>query len=151
MVNAHSEGVTVGKGLFGTEPEEPGTMAEQLNISSTEAVEYFFDRGWTDGLPIVPPTPDLVEKLLGVVDLAPDAVLGSVPERDRHLTAEKAAIAVNRAFVSEVRDDMRRTLCEADARGEMPFPPIDNTRPLFFSEEWLKGGKGRRDALNLDA
>jgi hypothetical protein len=67
-------------------------MAEQLNISSTEAVEYFFDRGWTDGLPIVPPTPDLVEKLLGVVDLAPDAVLGSVPERDRHLTAEKAAI-----------------------------------------------------------
>ena len=37
-------------------------MAEQLNLSSSEAIEYFFDRGWTDGLPVVPPTPDLVEE-----------------------------------------------------------------------------------------
>ena len=69
----------------------------------------------------------------------------------RGRTAEKAAIAVNRAFVSEVRDEMRRALREADARGEMPFPPIENTRPLFFSEEWLKGGKGHGDALDVDA
>ena len=67
-------------------------MAEQLNLSSSEAIEYFFDRGWTDGLPVVPPTPDLVDEFLAVVDLEPNAVLGSIPERDRQLTAEKAAI-----------------------------------------------------------
>ena len=67
-------------------------MAEQLNLSTTDAVEYFFDRGWTDGLPIVPPTPELVEECLAIVGLEADDILGSVSERDRHLTAEKAAI-----------------------------------------------------------
>jgi hypothetical protein len=67
-------------------------MTEQLNLSSSEAVEYFFERGWTDGLPVVPPTPDLVAEFLGVVGLGPDVILGSVPERNRDLTVEKAAI-----------------------------------------------------------
>jgi hypothetical protein len=55
-------------------------------------VEDYFERGWTDGLPIVPPTPESVERFLDFAGLAPDLVLGAVPTRDVVVTAEHAAI-----------------------------------------------------------
>jgi hypothetical protein len=57
-----------------------------------ELLEDYFDRGWTDGLPIVPPTPELVEAFLAYAGLGPDEVLGSVPTREVVATAEKVAI-----------------------------------------------------------
>ena len=55
-------------------------------------VEDYSERGWTDGLPIVPPTPESVERFLDAAGLAPDFVLGAVPTRDVVVTAEHAAI-----------------------------------------------------------
>ncbi len=55
-------------------------------------VEDYYERGWTDGLPIVPPTPESVERFLDQAGLAPDVVLGAVPTRDVVVTAEHAAI-----------------------------------------------------------
>ena len=49
-------------------------------------------RGWTDGLPVVPPVPERVERFLAVAGLDPAAVLGSVPTRDATVTAELVAI-----------------------------------------------------------
>ncbi len=57
-----------------------------------EAMETFVERGWTDGLPIVPPTPDRVEAALAGAGLPGDTVLGRVPERRRTVTAEKVAV-----------------------------------------------------------
>ena len=57
-----------------------------------ELVEDYHRRGWTDGLPIVPPTPDAVERFLDAAGLAGDDVLGSVPTREVVVTAEHAAI-----------------------------------------------------------
>lgn len=54
--------------------------------------EAYHARGWTDGLPIVAPTPERVEACLAVAGLAPDAVLGEVPTREVRVTAEHAAI-----------------------------------------------------------
>ncbi len=28
--------------------------------SGTDLVEYYFEQGWTDGLPVVPPTPEKI-------------------------------------------------------------------------------------------
>ncbi len=56
-----------------------------------DAIEECYRRGWTDGLPVVPPTPDRVAAMLDYVGLAPDLVLGEVPVRRRELTAEQAA------------------------------------------------------------
>ncbi|WP_370327867.1 hypothetical protein [Euzebya sp.] len=67
--------------------------AELLDVEEADVQERFFDEGWTDGLPIVPPTPDRVLDMLlagGVTD--PDDVLGTVPQRGIAVTAEKAAI-----------------------------------------------------------
>jgi hypothetical protein len=57
------------------------------------ANELYQDNGWTDGLPIVPPTEALVGACLDFGRLAPDAVVGVEPVRRRRITAEKVAIA----------------------------------------------------------
>ncbi len=64
-----------------------------LEVGDADVQELFFDRGWTDGLPIVPPTPDRVTAMLASGGVEPTELLGTVPQRDRGVTAEKAAIA----------------------------------------------------------
>jgi hypothetical protein len=58
-----------------------------------EAIETYFERGWTDGLPVVPPTPERVARFLEAAGLAPQEVIGEVPTRgELKITAEKLAI-----------------------------------------------------------
>ncbi len=54
--------------------------------------EYFHARGWTDGLPVVPPTADAVAEHLAWAGLAPDHLIGVEPVRARAVTAEKVAV-----------------------------------------------------------
>jgi len=56
-----------------------------------DAIEECYRRGWTDGLPVVPPTPDRVSAMLDYVDLDAAHILGEVPVRRRILTAGQAA------------------------------------------------------------
>jgi hypothetical protein len=56
------------------------------------AQEFFHSRGWTDGLPVVPPTPDAVRAHLEWAGLAPDHLIGVEPVRQRAITAENVAI-----------------------------------------------------------
>jgi hypothetical protein len=58
-----------------------------------EANELFQTNGWTDGLPIVPPTETNVARCLDAARLAPADVVGTEPVRRRRITAEKLAIA----------------------------------------------------------
>lgn len=67
-------------------------MSQLLEVHENQVGEELFRRGWTDGLPVVPPTPDRVAAMLATVDLEPDDVVGSIPRRRRHLTAELAAV-----------------------------------------------------------
>lgn len=57
-----------------------------------EAIEGCFDRGWTDGLPIVPPTPEGVQAFLDRAGLTPAEILGEIPTREVVVTAEAVAI-----------------------------------------------------------
>lgn len=57
----------------------------------SEAIETCYALGWTDGLPVVPPTVERVETFLNYVQRAPDDVLGTIPERRRTVTASKVA------------------------------------------------------------
>ena len=54
--------------------------------------EYFYNQGWTDGLPVVPPTPERVSQFLDYVDLRPEEVITVIPTRNREINAEKLAI-----------------------------------------------------------
>lgn len=57
------------------------------------ANEVFQRNGWTDGLPIVPPTEDAVRAFLAAAQLPAEEVVGNEPVRRRQITAEKIAIA----------------------------------------------------------
>jgi hypothetical protein len=57
-----------------------------------EAVEYFYAQGWTDGLPVVPPTEGRITAFLARSGRAPDEVVGRNAVRRRTITAEKVAI-----------------------------------------------------------
>jgi hypothetical protein len=60
---------------------------------SLEAVQAYFDeRGWTDGLPVEPPTPERVEAMLAGIDAEPDQLVGTVPPAWGEATVEKVAI-----------------------------------------------------------
>jgi hypothetical protein len=54
--------------------------------------EFYQQRGWTDGLPIVPPTEERVLACLAAADLAPGDIIGVESVRQRPMTAEKVAV-----------------------------------------------------------
>ncbi|MGH7377278.1 MAG: hypothetical protein ACREKK_07665, partial [Candidatus Methylomirabilales bacterium] len=56
------------------------------------AVERFAGEGWTDGLPIVPPTAERVEAMLAVLGREPGEVVGRLAPRFGVATLEKVAI-----------------------------------------------------------
>jgi hypothetical protein len=73
-------------------PHKP-LSARQLDAEDVyEAIELYFERGWTDGLPVIPPTEKRVAAFLDAAGLEPDQVLGEIPERDRIISAELLAI-----------------------------------------------------------
>ncbi len=53
---------------------------------------YFYRRGWTDGLPILPPTRERVEKMLRYIDREPGEVVAAIPPKYGEATIEKLAI-----------------------------------------------------------
>jgi len=56
------------------------------------AIELCFTNGWTDGLPVIPPTADRIEAMLEAGALAPDKELAFIENRQVSVTAEKVAI-----------------------------------------------------------
>ena len=56
-----------------------------------EAIEKCYELGWTDGLPVVPPTVERVQTFLAYARRPPDEVLGTLPERRREITVAKVA------------------------------------------------------------
>jgi hypothetical protein len=60
--------------------------------ATSDPVEFCFQQGWTDGLPVVPPTADRVNAMLEAARLAPGKQIAFVEHRSVAITAEKVAI-----------------------------------------------------------
>jgi hypothetical protein len=57
-----------------------------------EAIDaHYQERGWTDGLPIVPPTEDAVGEFLAQTDRHPREIVGVLPPRQGEATVERIA------------------------------------------------------------
>jgi hypothetical protein len=69
---------------------------EDLTVDDVEkahrAIEYYFEQGWTDGLPVVPPIAEKVQEFIDYVGLDPQEVVAEMPHLDRRCTVELAAI-----------------------------------------------------------
>jgi hypothetical protein len=55
-------------------------------------LELAYEKGWTDGLPVAPPTPDRVAEMVAVSGRPADHVLGTIPPLMGKATVEKVAI-----------------------------------------------------------
>jgi hypothetical protein len=60
--------------------------------SPAELIEAYYERGWTDGLPVVPPTDKSVAAMLAGAGLRGEEVIGQIRERNLVVTAGKLAI-----------------------------------------------------------
>ncbi len=70
-----------------------GLVARQVALGDAEdAIEACYDRGWTDGLPVVPPTAERVLRMLAGTSRQPGEVLGLMPPDLAPCTVEKVAI-----------------------------------------------------------
>jgi hypothetical protein len=82
---------------------KPGATDQEIEIepeprevvftgSLDEVEEYFLSKGWSDGLPIVPPTPDRVDRFLFATKEEPGTVLGVLPPELREVTITNIAV-----------------------------------------------------------
>jgi hypothetical protein len=62
------------------------------DADAAELIEAYFERGWTDGLPVVPPTEKSIAEMLAGAGLRGDEVVGGIPDRNVVVTGEKLAI-----------------------------------------------------------
>ena len=68
-------------------------MAEtEAGVEPQALIEAYYDAGWTDGLPVVPPTDATVAAMLDAAGLDGHEVLGEIPGRNTVVTADKVAI-----------------------------------------------------------
>ena len=73
-----------------TLPESGDTTTVQWD-SALEAIERCYELGWTDGLPVVPPTEQRVKEFIERSGRPSDEVVGELPERRREITVDKVA------------------------------------------------------------
>ena len=67
--------------------------SRSYQLADDDAAQYHArDCGWTDGLPVVAPTPERVAAMLEWAGLPPDHVIAVEPVTSRAVTAEKVAI-----------------------------------------------------------
>ena len=103
-------------------------MESQISGTLAEIQQIYLDSGWTDGLPIVPPTEKAVAEFLRFTDLKPDHSLGAIPPAQRNVTVRHVAVngvmagcppefmPILLAFVEAMKDgDFRRPLASTHA------------------------------------
>lgn len=72
---------------------ETGITARRISLGTGEdEMEAMYDRGWSDGLPLVPPTEERVLRMLTGTARDPQEVIGLVPSDLVPATVEKIAI-----------------------------------------------------------
>jgi hypothetical protein len=88
-----------GCGAKAVEPEVVARFAgaalasRRIELADAEDdAEAMFDRGWTDGLPVVPPTPERVARMLEGTTRAADEIVAVIPPDLVECTVEKVAV-----------------------------------------------------------
>jgi len=63
-----------------------------LSPDVMEAIELLYQTGWTDGLPVVPPTWERAKQFIEPLGLPADEVIAEVPPLDGRATVERIAV-----------------------------------------------------------
>lgn len=93
---------------------------------------FFEEKGWTDGLPVIPPTEDRVSKMLEAVNRDPQDTVGLVPPKWAPATVEK--IAINAVMAGCLPQYMPVLIAAVEA--------ITDSRLNLYSLQATTGGPG---------
>ncbi len=136
---------------------------ESAQIYSLDSIEKFielvYEKNWTDGLPVFPPTPKLVGKVVDYLGRRPEEVIGGIFPGDGQATIEKIAINCVMAGCRPEYVPIVIAAVEALADPRFALNPLQSTGgptimsvvsgPLvkklgFNTREWIFGGNGGR-------
>ncbi len=71
----------------------PGIVSRAVTLDEwADEAEACFDRGWSDGLPVIPPTDERILRMLQGTTRRPDEIVGDIPPNLASCTVEKIAI-----------------------------------------------------------
>ena len=122
-------------------------VAADLAGSFEEIQRVFLDSGWTDGLPVIPPTEAAVEEFLKFTDLAPDHLLGEIPPAQRAVTVRH--VAVNGVMAGCPPEFMPLLLAFTEAMKDGNFRRTLVSTHAWTPYCWLNGPVARQ--LGLDS
>jgi hypothetical protein len=96
-------------------------VSQRIEVADElEAVQrLYLERGWTDGLPVVPPTPDRVEAMLAASELPPQHVVAEIPPTYGAATVEK--LAVNAVMAGCLPEYLPVLVAAVDAIGDPAY------------------------------
>jgi hypothetical protein len=99
---------------------QTGLTSRRIELGAKEdEIEALFDRGWSDGLPLVPPTEARVLRMLSGTTRDPQEVIGKVPSDLADCTIEK--IAINAVMAGCKPEYLPVVIAAVEAVLEEPF------------------------------
>lgn len=113
--------------LAGEFPDEKIEKVKIHKDTFTEINELFYNRGWTDGLPIVPPTAERVKEMLAGADLSAEYVVAVLDPMGGQATVEKIAANAVMAGCSPAYMPILIAAVEAVARPEFDLRGVSTT------------------------
>jgi hypothetical protein len=111
--------------------------------------EHYQQQGWTDGLPIVPPTEELVWRFLRAAQLQPKDVVALETVRQRPITAEK--VAINAVMAGCSPSYMPVIVAILKAMGDEDFNMHGSTASTGGSAPFIVVNGPIRTALGMNA
>jgi len=119
-------------------------LADALEVN-----EFYQQKGWTDGLPIVPPTEERVWACLEAVGLAPGDCVGVERVRQRPMTAEK--VAINAVMAGCLPAYMPVVVAILQAMCQEPFNLHGSTASTGGSAQFIVVNGPIRTAIGMNA
>ncbi len=125
------------------EPENPPRIVFRGSLEDVN--RFFYQRGWTDGFPVIPPTEAAVAEMLTGTDLTPDHLVEKLEPRLGKATVER--IAVNAVMAGCLPTYMPLLIAGVQAlASSLPFGMMAASTGSF-SPFWLVNGPIRNDVL----
>jgi hypothetical protein len=123
------------------EPENPPRIIFKGTLE--EVNRFFYQRGWTDGLPIIPPTEAAVKEMMTGTDFPADHLVEKLEPRLGKATIEK--IAINAVMAGCLPTHMPLLIAGVHALASNPVCGMMAASTGSFSPFWLVNGPIARD------
>ncbi len=126
------------------QPREQENPPRIIFKGSLEDVNrFFYQRGWTDGLPIIPPTESAVAEMCTGTDLPADHIVAELEPRRGKATVEK--IAINAVMAGCLPTYMPLLIAGVECLSDNPVSGMMAASTGSFSPFWLINGPVAKD------